>query len=176
VFTGGAVVGLFFLHGLSLSFFLWSVFLFLLLFLLLYDIAHMVLPGYALYGSLLFAFLIALFSHGGLLLVILGSGIITFFFYLLHLFSKGRALGFGDVILVAALALSVGSPAMWIGTLFAFWIGAISGIILLFRKYGGIKMGVAIPFGPFLILGFLCAYLFEQPLIDLLGSSIGFVL
>jgi leader peptidase (prepilin peptidase)/N-methyltransferase len=170
--TGIVFVALFLMHGPTPLFFVFLLYVLVLLFLFLYDLSHMLLPVEALYGSVAVSLAILFLSDESLLLVLVGSSAIALFLYAIHFFSKGRALGFGDVILVFSLSLAVGAPAMWIGLLLSFWLGAGIGIIVLLTRYGGARMGVAIPFGPFLILGFLCAYILEEPLL-LLARTLG---
>ena len=66
-------------------------------------------------------------------------------------------MGLADAPLVFGLALLVG-PAALPGFIFSFWIGALLGIIILARRPRGSRMGVEVPFAPFLAAGFLIAY------------------
>ncbi|MEK7114080.1 MAG: hypothetical protein AAB850_00830, partial [Patescibacteria group bacterium] len=76
---------------------------------------------------------------------------------LIHYFSRGRAMGLADTPLSFGLALLVGQAALP-GFVFSFWIGALVGIVLLFRRPVGSRMGGEVPFAPFLAAGFLLAY------------------
>lgn len=73
------------------------------------------------------------------------------FFFSLWFFTKGKGLGFGDVKLIAPLALLMGWPSLIVGLFASFIIGAVVGIgtVLMGKK----KMKQPIPFGPFLIVG-----------------------
>ena len=66
-------------------------------------------------------------------------------------------MGLADTPLVFGLALLVGSAALS-GFVFSFWIGAVIGILILLRRPAGTRMGVEVPFAPFLAAGFLLAY------------------
>lgn len=72
------------------------------------------------------------------------------------LFSKGKAMGSGDIGIAAVLGLWLGFPkiinALWL----AFVIGGIYGAYLLLTRKA--KLKTAVPFGPFLILGGWIAY------------------
>ena len=76
---------------------------------------------------------------------------------LIHFFSRGRAMGLADAPLAFGLALLAG-PAALSGFIFSFWVGALVGIALLLRRPAGSRMGVEVPFAPFLAAGFLLAY------------------
>ncbi len=129
-------------------------------FIVMYDLRHMIVPpaASALLSALalIFAFLAAPSMHAlGLRIAV--AGIIGLIFFLLHVLSRGRAMGLGDAPVAFALSLLVGSQAV-AGIMFSFWIGAVIGIIILARRRGGPTMGIEVPFVPFLALGFLLAY------------------
>jgi prepilin signal peptidase PulO-like enzyme (type II secretory pathway) len=144
--------------AIALPFFLIS--LCLLLALVLYDLAHQILP-FSLLGLFIIASAVTRF--------LLSRGLATFLFAfvapvlialvlaLIHFFSRGRAMGLADTPLAFALALLVGSEALS-GFIYSFWIGAVVGIVLLFGRPRGSRMGVEVPFAPFLAAGFLLAY------------------
>ncbi len=87
---------------------------------------------------------------------VLTAGSIGLAFYALYFFSKGRAIGLGDAPVAGALSLLAGKQAL-AGVLFSFWIGALIGIFILALRRGGPKMGIEVPFIPFLAIGFLLA-------------------
>ncbi len=133
----------------------------LLLALVLYDLAHQILP------PLLLAAFVAVSAGAGFLL---SSSLAAFYtscimalilsssLALIHFFSNGRAMGFSDAPLTLGLSLLVGSPFALAGFLFSFWIGGAIGIVLLFTRPVGSRMGIEVPFAPFLAAGFLLAY------------------
>ena len=132
----------------------------LLLALVLYDLSHQVLPS-----ILLFPFIVASMITGFLLAPSLAEFFATLFTAFLiaaslafiHFISRGRAMGFADAPLSFGLALLVG-PAAFPGFVFSFWIGALLGIVVLARRPRGSRMGVEVPFAPYLATGFLLAY------------------
>lgn len=84
----------------------------------------------------------------------LASLILTGFYFIIYIASKGRGLGFGDVKLAIALGLILGWfgwGAVIVGTFAAFVVGGIPGAILM--AAGVLKKGKPIPFGPMLLLG-----------------------
>ena len=87
--------------------------------------------------------------------------ILSGFYLALYLLSKGRWVGLGDVKLGAGLALLV---CDWHLALIAFFLANFIGTLvsipaIIFKK---IQRNSHIPFGPFLILGFVIAGLFGQ--------------
>jgi len=132
----------------------------LLLALVLYDLAHQILPPSILYpfvASAAITSFLAAPSRDDFYWSLLAAFFIALFLALIHFFSRGRAMGFSDAPLAFGLALLTGSAALP-GLIFSFWIGAGIGITLLLRRPAGSRMGVEVPFAPFLAAGFLLAY------------------
>jgi prepilin signal peptidase PulO-like enzyme (type II secretory pathway) len=97
---------------------------------------------------------------------------IAAFFLVLHYASLGRAMGFSDAPFAAALALMAGSWQIALsGLVYAFWIGAAGGILVLVGRPRGSRMGIEVPFAPYLALGFLLAYFTQWNLLTLIGLS-----
>lgn len=157
--------------SLALPFLLLS--LSLLLALVLYDLLHQILPPPLLSAFVIMSavtgFLLA-DSESAFLNSLFVASLIAASLAALHFFSRGRAMGLADTPLVFALALLVGSAALP-GFVFSFWIGAVIGIALLARRPRGSRMGVEVPFAPFLAAGFLLAYFTQwNPFILLVAS------
>ncbi len=135
----------------------------LLLALVLYDLQHQILPPVLLYFFVLSSGCVALLSASSLTAfyevgaqaLLIGGSLAA-----LHVLSRGRAMGFADAPLAFGLALLTGAVA-FTGFVFSFWIGAVVGIVLLARRPRGSRIGVEVPFAPFLATGFLLA-LFTQ--------------
>lgn len=134
-----------------------------------YDIRHKIIPDEFSYGAALVALALVGVDwavYGYLDLARLAAGPALFaFFGLFWLASRGRSMGLGD----AKLALSVGwALGLWGGiaaVLLSFWIGAVSMLLAMAiqraRSKGGLGMKSEIPFGPFIILGFLVSFFFR---------------
>ncbi len=160
VLLGGLFVGAYLKLGLTLALPLFLLSLSALLALVLYDLMHQILPP-----PLLAIFVMASAATGFFLapsFSAFSSSCITAFLIatslaLIHFFSRGRAMGLADAPLAFGLALLVG-PAALAGFIFSFWIGALIGIVLLARRPRGSRMGVEVPFAPYLAAGFLLAY------------------
>ena len=140
------------------------VFLLALVFLaalVLYDLWHTVIPlAFSIpffLCSALFAYLAAPDTASFHLSLIL-AGAVGAFFLAFWAFSLGKAMGLGDTPVAAGLSLLVGAPAALPGLVFSFWAGAIVGIGILVARPRSRRMGIEVPFAPFLALGFLLAY------------------
>jgi leader peptidase (prepilin peptidase)/N-methyltransferase len=78
----------------------------------------------------------------------MGALLFMLLFGILHVASNGRWMGFGDVGLGAVLGLILGWPASLFVLVFAVWVGALVGVMLMFA--GRAHMKSALPFGSFL--------------------------
>jgi prepilin signal peptidase PulO-like enzyme (type II secretory pathway) len=95
-------------------------------------------------------------SKSELSIVFLTSGGIALFFYLLHVLSRGRWMGLGDTPIALSLSLVTGAQAIS-GLLFSFWTGAVVGIVILVLTPPSRRMGIEVPFVPFLAFGYFLA-------------------
>lgn len=159
--TLGALFAFSYAHlGLSVTLAPFLVALFILAVIVVYDLRHTIVPpmlSFLLFvASVVYAWLAAGSVHafGGALMA---AGAIALGFFLLHVLSGGRAMGLGDAPVAFSLSLLAAGNAVS-GLLFSFWIGALYGIVVLVLRRGGPKMGIEVPFVPFLALGFLLAY------------------
>lgn len=159
--------GVFALAYLSLSFsFALLTFLLaagVLTFIVAYDLRHTIVPPYASLALLVLSIATLLlrgftpYELGGTLMT---AGLIAIGFLLLHVLSAGKAMGLGDTPVALALSLLT-APYAFSGLLFSFWIGALCGIVILFARRGGPRMGIEVPFVPFLALGYLIAFFIQ---------------
>lgn len=85
------------------------------------------------------------------------------FYYVLHVFSKGAWIGFGDVKLGIFMGLALGWQAALVCLFLANLIGCLT--IIPGLASGKLKHNSRIPFGPFLIVGFVIAGLWSEPLL-----------
>ncbi|MDO8474211.1 MAG: prepilin peptidase [bacterium] len=131
-----------------------------------YDLKHYLIPDKILYPIIGLVLLYQMFGNWELgignfaslinpLASALGAGL---FFFFIYAFSKGRAMGFGDVKLAFLLGLFLGWPSILVALFFAFCLGAVFGLILIALKKKGLKSEV--PFAPFLITGTAIAFFF----------------
>jgi leader peptidase (prepilin peptidase)/N-methyltransferase len=153
---------------------LWLIYLVLLVALLLYDWRWMLLPNMLVFpliglaivdalikwsipGSMTFDFV---FQH-----VILGG-----IYWILYTISKGHWVGYGDV----KLGLFMGIVLGWQLGLVALFFANIVGCVILLPGLLSKKLSMQsrVPFGPFLIVGFIISGLFGQQLINWYTSLI----
>ena len=147
--------------GLSASLAAFLIFLSILAFIVLYDFRHTVVPRTASWLLLISAGIYAVLASGTereLGATLLFAGCVSLFFLVLHVASKGRAMGLGDAPVALAMALMVGSTLAVAGLLFSFWIGGVVGIAILAMTPRGHRMGIEVPFVPFLAAGYLLAF------------------
>ena len=143
---------------------LWFVYWFAvwltLLFVLVYDIRHKIIPWSA---SLTLMALAAIHAYmfGTWWGIALGIPLL-----LLSLVSSGRWMGWGDGFLQLSIGGLLGLTAGLTGVMIAFWSGAIVGIALM-AVQRGVTMKTEVPFAPFLILGAAVAYFLH---VDLFSS------
>lgn len=119
------------------------------------DIRFEVIPD----GATLILFVLGLATvviRGHILSDVVAATGATLTFFSIWFFSKGRAMGMGDVKLVPATSLILGYPASILGFLFSFWLGGIIAVALLLGAKKGLKSRM--PFGPFILLGAIGAY------------------
>ena len=149
--------------GLSFPLFVLLAALVVLGFIVVYDLRHTVVPAWSSTAFVLLSILFTLVRPSIVSEFLINTGaavVIGIGFFLLYALSRGRAMGLGDTPVAFALALLAGREAL-AGLMFSFWIGAVVGILILVMRRGGPKMGIEVPFVPFLAVGFLLA-LFTQ--------------
>ncbi len=89
------------------------------------------------------------------------------FFLLIHILTKGKGMGLGDVKLSLLPPLILGWPYTVIWLFLSFIIGAMVGVALIF--VGKAKFGKQIPFGPFLIFSYFIVLFWGDKLLFLIG-------
>lgn len=128
------------------------------------DLKHQIIPDSILYAVLIVLLILGIplspmerWQH------VLSGAISGLLFFLLWVGTKGRGLGLGDVKLVVLLGLLSGYPRIVVSLYIAFLTGAVTGVILIVANRA--KMKSRIPFGPFLIVGTLCAMVWGEYLL-----------
>jgi len=87
------------------------------------------------------------------------------FFSSIILLSHGKAMGWGDAKLIAAVGILIGWPDALLVMMIAFMVGAIIGITMLIGKKK--KFKDALPFGPFIAFGVMMVVYFGHDIISL---------
>jgi leader peptidase (prepilin peptidase)/N-methyltransferase len=98
----------------------------------------------------------------GHLFAALAGGI---FFSSIILLTKGKAMGWGDAKLAAAIGFLLGWPDAILALMIAFIVGAFAGIGFLVTKKKDLKD--ALPFGPFIALGTVAVLYFGYDMMSL---------
>lgn len=139
--------------------------------LVVYDIKYQLVPHAWLSGLvissilyLVFWYLPSGFAFGNILLFHVAGIIIALPFLFLWLISKGKWMGFGDILLIAWLGIFFG---VWMGltaVLIAIYMGGLFGIgTILWKRYKKIPYReirkLRIPFVPFLLIAWVCVEL-----------------
>lgn len=179
----------------------------LLIIVFVYDLKRKIIPDFASAGILILAFIrfiVQGYGFGfGILFwktvvlrdFMLAAGVLVIFGSI-WFFSKGMAMGFGDVKLAPAAALFLGFPNGVIAALLSFWVGSLVGLFLILtpawfmnsvRSVASVVLVFAgmpplnitpagdsakitlkseIPFGPFIALGAFIALLWGNDIIN----------
>lgn len=160
--TLGTVFALAYLKlGISLTLMMLLAAFAVLAFIVMYDLRHTIVPTAASTLLMVFSLGYAFLTSGGnehLGQTLLVAGVIGLLFFLAYFFSGGRAMGLGDSPVALALALLTGGSLAVAGLLFSFWIGAVIGIGILVATPKGHRIGIEVPFVPFLAAGYMLAY------------------
>jgi prepilin signal peptidase PulO-like enzyme (type II secretory pathway) len=131
------------------------------------DWEHQIIPD-----SLVFILLILTFvkyfayNDTGIYGAILTGLLSALFLLMLHIVTKGKGMGLGDVKFAVFGGLFLGSEKVFLWFLFAFLTGALYGIILISVRKAKLKDHVA--FGPFLIISLILVEVFFDNLVQIL--------
>lgn len=78
-------------------------------------------------------------------------------------FTRGRGMGLGDLKLALPIGIILGWPDSCLAAMAAFVIGSIIGVLLIAGKKATMK--AAVPFGPFIVVGFYVAIFYGEDLL-----------
>lgn len=142
-------------YPLLFVFLLWSFVITISVSIIIYDLKHTIVPFemasiliglgviFTVYRQIYFGFSWPDATSG--LIVALPFG-------LMYFLSKGKWVGFGDVMLYAAFGFLLGLP-MGVTTFFySIWIGAFVSLVLMFTHKKDYNLKSEIPFTPFIII------------------------
>ncbi|MBC7331928.1 MAG: prepilin peptidase [Synergistetes bacterium] len=170
--TGFLFLAMYFKFGISVNFVFSCFFVSLLEFISFVDLKHYEVMDSAVYLGLAGGIVFSLFNFGtdGVIFslkgVIYGAGIIAFIFYV----SNG-GMGEGDIGIAAFIGAWLGNYNTIVALIVAFLIGGVFAVFLLL--FGLKKIGEKIPFGPFLAIGALIAFLGGESLIEFYWRVMG---
>lgn len=154
-------------NALAIYYFIIATFL---IFIFLYDLKYFIIPDKVVFSAIFFVLAshfinyfenfnpdVFNFSY------IFAAFISALFFYSIYFFSKGSAMGFGDVKLGFLLGLIFGFPKVLLVLWLAFIIGGPTALILVLLKKKNFKS--QIPLGPFLVIGAFITILFSSEIL-----------
>ncbi len=126
-----------------------------------YDIRHTVVPFEAVTIMIVMgivATIVRQYIYGFNLYDFMSGIIIALPFALLHLISRGRWVGAGDILVYAAFGFIFGLPIASSGFFYSVWIGAFVSLALMSLHKKDYNLKSEIPFAPFIILGMFLAF------------------
>lgn len=168
VVTGALFVLVFFYTGstytLETFYYLFVVSILVVIFFI--DLKHGIIPFSIIFPAIIVSFLYILFylNHSLLNYVFAATGAFLFFLTL-FLATRGRGMGFGDVVYVVFMGLLLGFPKIVLGLYVAFVSGALIALLLIGLHRKNMKGGI-IPFGPFLVAGTVVSLFWGQQIVD----------
>ncbi|WP_368652333.1 A24 family peptidase [Ornithinibacillus sp. 4-3] len=161
--TGLLFLFLYLKTGLQFELIITVTFACLLIIILVTDLSYMIIPNNILLFFLpLFLFLRMMLPIEPWYDIFLGSLVGFLMLAFLILLSKG-AIGGGDMKLFAVLGILLGTKKIILTFILASLFGALIGILLI--ALNRLKRKEAIPFAPFIGLGAIISYFYEQELV-----------
>lgn len=125
------------------------------------DLEHQIIPDLFIFVGLLAGILFG-FSFGNIFAGFFASLLLM----LIHLFTRGRGMGLGDVKFAVLGGILTGPNLMPVWLFLAFLTGGMVGIILIIGKVAGLKDKIA--FGPFLVVTIPITILWGGKIIEFL--------
>jgi len=150
------------------SLIIYFLFFFVLTFVVWADLQYLLVPDFLVALLTTFA-IVLLFIDGGSWLMPFSAAVFAVIFFLLLYFVakkllRQEALGLGDVKLMVPLALILSWPGVLVAIFLAFLSGGFFAMMVL--ALGRKKIGQALPFAPFLVLGAALSFFYGQALLD----------
>lgn len=152
-------------------FILLSSIFFALIVIFVFDFRYFIIPDKVVFPAIGASFLLLILqvsrAEDQVLFVsdYLGAAIFAggFFLFLIWI-TRGRGMGGGDVKLGFLMGMVLGISQTLLALFLAFFTGAIAGVALMMAKRKGMKSEM--PFGPFLILGFMISFFLGDGIIE----------
>lgn len=132
-------------------------FFLVLIFVVIADFQYLIIPDFFIILLSILALYLTKSNYLDALIAIVSSSIFfTLLYFVAGWFFKKEALGLGDIKLMLPLSFVLGWPWVFLAIFLSFIIGGFFATILLLFKQK--KIGQTLPFGPFLVLGFVLSY------------------
>jgi len=174
--TGVAFLGIFLLYGITADCFIAALFFSLLIVATFVDFEHQEIPDQVTIGGLVAGLLIGVLFPGSLTEgsrwesfvyslsgALLGGGMLYAMGFIGEFIFKKEAMGGGDVKLLAMVGAFVGWKLVLLTFFIAPFFGSIVGIIARFKEGKD-----TIPYGPYLSMGAVIAFLFGDRILEYL--------
>lgn len=153
------------LHLANLIFYLYIISSLLLIFFI--DLKYGIIPFSIIFPAIIITFIFQAITTNSLLpYTILSALGASFFFFLLFAFTKGRGMGFGDVVYAFFMGLLLGYPNIIVGLYISFLVGAAISLILIGLHKKKLR-GSTVPFGPFLVFGTIASLFYGEQITSL---------
>jgi len=131
------------------------------------DYENQYIPDSIVFLGIIFIFFLSpIITHQQLFTFLFSGFLASSFLLLIHIVTRGRGMGLGDVKFAVLGGMFLGLKLMPIWLLMAFLTGGIVGSILIL--IGKAKMKTKIAFGPFLVFGLALAIVFGDKIISLM--------
>jgi len=142
----------------------------LLVFVFVFDGRNQIIPDEAIVGLIGLSLLFRFFQGAFLDYFLAGLGAASFLF-LLHLITRGRGMGLGDVKFAFFMGFFLGWPKIVLAFYLAFLTGGLLGVIMILLKKAEFKQKIA--FGPFLVWGTVISWWWGEKIIFFLSKWMG---
>lgn len=153
------------MYILNLVFYLFIVSSLLLIFFI--DLKYGIIPFSIIFPATLITLLFQILTTNYLLLnTVLAALGASLFFFLIFAVTKGRGMGFGDVVYAFFMGLLLGYPNIVVGLYIAFLVGAAVSLLLIGLHKKKLR-GSTVPFGPFLVVGTILSLFYGEQLTSL---------
>ncbi len=130
------------------------------------DLKHYLIPTTIVLGASLVSLFYNYFNFNSGIFVdhIMAAFSAAIFFGIIVLVTLRRGMGEGDIFLALLIGMVLGLKNTLVAIFAAFMIGALVAVFLIIL--GRKKFGQAVPFGPFLIIGFLVSLYWGELLLN----------
>lgn len=136
------------------------------------DLKYGIIPFAAVIPGIIITLSFLLFFNPQMLSSSFFSAIGAFsFFLLIFLLTRGRGMGFGDVVYAFYMGLLLSYPAIIFGLYLSFLTGAVVSLILILVGKKRLS-GDTIPFGPFLVFGTVVLFFYSNEVLQLVKHFI----
>ena len=138
----------------------WLIIFCILEIIFIIDLENQIIPDIFVFLGLFFALFLNKESFFGALFA---GFLAATFLVLIHIFTKGRGMGLGDVKFAVFGGFLIGIKLLLVWFLIAFLTGAVIGIILILGRKAHLKSQIA--FGPFLVVAIPLALLYGEKIL-----------